>query len=64
MRNKINKLYHVVSTNINYNHVNYIIDNELKFDSSNSLANNPVKDPPHIVTLSLIGGKKSRQALN
>ena len=52
-----------MSTNINYNQVNGVIENELKFDSSNSLANNPVKYPLPIVNLILRDGKKSRQNL-
>ena len=51
---KINDLYHVVSTNIKYNHVNNIIKNELKFDIGKRLANNPIKDPLYAVRLSLI----------
>ena len=50
-------------TNINYNQVNNVIDNELKFYSGNILANNPVKVPLTIVTISLIGGKKSIHTL-
>ena len=49
---------HIVSTNMNYNHVNDVVCNELNFDSSNSLANNPVNRPQSIVTLSLREGKK------
>ena len=55
---------HVVNTNIKHNPVNDVIDNELKFDRSNSLANNPVKDTLHIVTIMLRGRKKSRQTLS
>ena len=42
-----------MSTNIKSNQVNYIIENELKFDIGNSLANNTIKYPLYIVTLSL-----------
>ena len=58
MKREVNKLYHAVSTNIKYNQVNYSIDNELKFDSSNSLANDSVNDTLHIVTISLRGRKR------
>ena len=50
---KINYLEPIVSTNKNYNQVNDVVYNELKFYSSNSLSNNIVKDPLHIVTLRL-----------
>ena len=50
MRREINKLDHVVSTNIKYNQVNDVILNELEFYSSNSTDNNNVKDP---LTISL-----------
>ena len=46
---------HVLSTNINHNEVNDSIDNELKFDSDNSLVNNPVNYLLPIVTISLGG---------
>ena len=37
---------HVVSTNVkNTNQVNDTVENELKFDSSDILANNPVNIP-------------------
>ena len=52
-----------MSTNIKSNQVNDAIENELKLDISNSLANNPVKNPLHIVTVILIGSKKSRHTL-
>ena len=64
MRREINKLDHVVSTNIDHIQVNDVIYNELKFDSSNSLSNNPVKDTLPIVTIILIGGKHYRNNLN
>ena len=64
MKRGIKNLYHVVSTNINTNKVNDIIENELEFDSSNSLANNNVKYPLPIASKMLKGGKKSRQTLN
>ena len=50
LRREINKLDHVVSTNIKYNQVNDVILNELEFYSSNSTDNNNVKDP---LTISL-----------
>ena len=50
-------------TNINNNQVNDGIDDELKFDSSNNLVNNPVQDPLPILTISLRGNKNSRQTL-
>ena len=53
-----------MSTNIKSNQVNDIIKNELKFDSINSLATNPVKGPLLIVTISLRDGKYSRKNLN
>ena len=43
--------------NIKSNKVNVVIDNELTFDSRNSLGNSPVKDSLPIVTMSLIDGK-------
>ena len=57
MKREVNKLYHAVSTNIKSNQVNYGIDNELKFDSSNSLANDSINDTVPIVTISLRGVK-------
>ena len=59
-----NRLDHVVNININNNQVNDAVNNKLEFDSSNSLSNNPVKDPLPIVTVILRGGKKSRKILN
>ena len=56
-KTKINCMYHVLITNIQYNQLNDVIENELKFDSSNSLSNNPVNDTLSIVTLSLIFSK-------
>ena len=50
---EITDLGHLVSTNIKSDNVNDIIENELKFDIGNILANNPKKDPLYIVTLSL-----------
>ena len=58
---EINNMDQVIITNTNYNKLNDVIENELKFDSSNSLANNPIKYPLPIVTIRLRGGKKSRQ---
>ena len=46
-----------MSTTIKYNKVNDVIDNELKFDSINSLANNPVKDALPITNISHRGSK-------
>ena len=46
-----------------YKQVNYAFDNEMKFDSSYSLADIPIKHPQLIVTISLRGGKKSRKIL-
>ena len=46
---------YVMSTNVNNtNQVNDVVENELKFDSSNSLSNNTVKYPLPIVSISLI----------
>ena len=51
-------MYIIVSTNqVYYNRVNDAGYNKLKFDCSSSLASNTVKDPLHIVTIILIGGK-------
>ena len=55
---------HIVSNNIKTNKINYIIENELKFYSSNSLANDHVKYKLAIVTIRLRGGKNDRQNLN
>ena len=46
-----------MSTNINHNQVDYVIDNELKIDSRDILANNPVKDTIPILNINLRGGK-------
>ena len=53
-----------MSTNIKTNQLNDAIDIELKFYSSNNLANNPVKDTPPIVTISLRGRNKYKETLN
>ena len=50
-------------TIINTNKLNEEIDNKLKFDGSNSLANNPLKYQLQLVTIRLRGIKKSRQTL-
>ena len=51
-----NGLYHVLSTYVNNdNQVNDAFDNKLEIYSSNSLANNNVKDTLKNVTISLIG---------
>ena len=51
-------MYIIVSTKqVYYNQVNDAGYNKLKFDRSSSLASNTVKDPLHIVTIRLIGGK-------
>ena len=55
---------HIVSTNIKSNKLNGAINNELKFDIRNSLANNLVKDTLTIVTIILRGSQKSRHTLN
>ena len=57
MKREGNKLYQTVSTNIKSNQVNGGIDNELKFDSSNSLSNDYVNDTLPIVNISLRGRK-------
>ena len=57
-------MYHVVSTKIDHNQVNDVVDNELGFYSNNSFANNHVKDTLTIVAISLRGGNKSRQNLS
>ena len=46
-----------MSTNIKSNQVNGGIDNELKFDSINSLSNDSINDTLPIVTISLRGRK-------
>ena len=56
-------MYHVVSTIINDHKVNDAINNELKFDISNSIDNTPINYTLPIVTVSLRGGKNSRQTL-
>ena len=64
MRRGINQLEHVLSNIINNHQVNYVIDNELKFDISNRLAHNHVKYPPPKVIIRLRGVKKYIQTLN
>ena len=48
-----------MSTNVNTNtdKVNDAVDNELKFDSSNSLANNNMQSPLPTVNIRFRGGK-------
>ena len=59
-----NRLDHVVSSNVKYyNKLNDVVANELKFDINPSLADIPVKEPQPLVTIILIGGKKSRNTL-
>ena len=54
-----------MSTNIvEYNQLNYVVDEELEFYISISLANNPINGSLPIVTIRLRGGKKSRHKLN
>ena len=53
-----------MSTSSNTNKVNDIIDNELRFDSINSLLHNPLHDPLTMVTIILRGSKNSRKNLN
>ena len=49
-----NRLEHVEITKlVDYNQINYFIENQLEFDSISSLENNPVKDPLPIVTIIL-----------
>ena len=56
----INKLDHVGITNVKeYNKVNDVIDNELKFDSNYSLVNSLIKDSQPITTIIIGGVKKS-----
>ena len=57
LKREVNKLYQTLSTNIKSNQVNGGIDNELKFDSSNSLSNDYVNDTLPIVNISLRGRK-------
>ena len=56
---EINNMDQVIITNTNYNKLNDVIENEVKVDSTNSLANNPVKYTLHITNITLRGGKKS-----
>ena len=60
----INNVEQIVSTNINTNLVDDVNDNELKFDSSNSLENNHVEDPLPVVIIGLRASKNYRQTLN
>ena len=49
------RLDQIVSTNIEYyNQVNYVVDNEMKFDSRSTLETSTVKDPLSVATTSLI----------
>ena len=64
LRREVNKMDHVVITDISSNQLNDVIENELKFDSRNSLAKNTVKYPLPKVSVILRGGKDSRQNLN
>ena len=64
MKREINNLGQIESNRINTNKVNDIFYNELKFDSSNSLANNHVQYPLPMVTKRLRGVKISRQTSN
>ena len=65
MRSGNNRLDHVASTNlVDHDQLNEVVDNELKFDSSSSLSNNPVKDALPIFTVSLIVVHKYRHTLN
>ena len=64
LKRGINKLEHIVSTNIKTYQVKDVIDNELKFDSSNGLDNNPLMYPLPVVTISLRVGKSYIQNLN
>ena len=57
LKREVNKMYHTVSTNIKSNQVNGGIDNELKFNSSNSISNDSVNDTLPIVNISLRGRK-------
>ena len=59
----MNKLYHVVTNNINNKyHNNYAIEYEPKFDSKFSLSSG-TKDPLLVVTTRTLGGKKHRATL-
>ena len=61
---KINKLYHIVTTNSKeYNQVNDVVNKKLKFDSNYSIYGSPIKYPQPIVTAILIGGNKYRNTL-
>ena len=51
-------------TNVKMNKVNDVIDNKLKFDGRNIIANYPARDPLPIVNISLGDSKKSKQTLN
>ena len=42
-----------MSNNVNTNKVNSIVDNELEFNSSNGLDNNPINDTLPIATIRL-----------
>ena len=53
-----------MSNNIKTNQVDDVVDNELKFDSSNSLATNNVQNNLPMVNLRLRVGKKYIQTLN
>ena len=63
LKRQINNLEHIVRNNINTNKVNADIENWLRFDGSNSLANNNVNDSQPIVTIRIIGGKNYIQNL-
>ena len=55
---------HIVITNIKeYNKVNDVVDNRMKFDSSSGINDIPTEDTQPIVTLSLGGIKKYRNTL-
>ena len=59
-----NRPDHAVSTNIKKtNKVNSIVDNEMKFDSINSLDNKPVKELPQILNIRHRGGKNYIQSI-
>ena len=61
---EINKLYHVVSNNINNkNQCDDAIEYETKFDSKFSLSSGPNRDPLSVVTVSLIRGNKHRATI-
>ena len=46
-----------MSANVNTNQLNDVVENELKFYSSNSIANIPVKDSLPMETTIFRGGK-------